>query len=306
MSDAAHGLARSYLFAPGDDDRLVQKVFTAGADAVVLDLEDAVALEHKADARMLVARTLDARGSVPGVLVFVRVNSIQSGLWDRDLEAVLGRGLDGIRLAKAEAREEVEEVGRLLDRLERERDLSLGRITIVPTIESAAGVLHAAEIASAPRVTRLAFGSTDLLRDIGASESGAEEETLYARSHLVLVSRVARLQPPIASVYTRLNDPSGLRRSSEAARRLGFFGRSCIHPAQLPVVHDVFTPSAAEISRARQIVEAYEHPAEGARSVFVLEDGQFVDRAVAERAKAVLSLAERLAVCAAGAEQEGA
>jgi citrate lyase subunit beta/citryl-CoA lyase len=287
-------LARSYLFAPGSHERLLQKVFSAGADAVVIDLEDAVAPEHKALARDLTSRTLAQRSQAgDGPLVYVRINSVQSGLWHEDLHAVVGRGLDGVRLARTESVDEVRAVNDEIERLEHARDLPRGGLSIIASIESAEAVLEARAIARGPRVLALAFGSTDFLKDIGAGPDAGEPETIAARSHLVLVSRAAAIAPPIASVHTRLSDMEEFRRTTDAARRLGFFGRSCIHPLQLPVVHQTFSPTPALLDEARTLLEAAS--ASGSDEAPVrLSDGQLVDRAQIDRAAALVDLGERL------------
>jgi citrate lyase subunit beta/citryl-CoA lyase len=294
MSPRALRLARSYLFVPGDHDRLLGKVFDAGADAVVLDLEDAVASERKAEARRLTGAALAARGRAPGPLVYVRINAVGTGLWLDDLDAVTSAALDGLRLPKVESRDDLEQVSAALDRLERERGVAPGSIEMFATIESAAGVLYAAEIARAPRMRGFTFGATDFLRDIGGTAGDDGAATLHARSHLVLVSRAARLLPPVSSVYTNLADLEGLRRTSEADRRLGFFGRSCVHPAQVPIVHEVFSPTSAEIAQARAVIDAFQQAAARGAGASRLPDGQFVDRAVVERAHALVALAAAL------------
>jgi citrate lyase subunit beta / citryl-CoA lyase len=293
-SNAATALARSYLFAPGDSERLLSKVFDAGADAVVLDLEDAVAPSQKEQARRTVSEVLMARQHEAGPAIYVRINSIGSGLWMEDIAAITGPGLTGIRLAKAESSNEVRAVDAALTTAEANAGMADGLLRIVPTIESAVGVLAAGEMARADRVEALAFGNTDFLRDIGAESDLMETQTLYARSQLVLVSRAAGIKPPIASVHTKIKDLDGLRITSEAARCLGFFGRSCIHPAQIPVVNEVFTPASAQVAEARAIIEAFDRAAATGSGSFALENGQFVDRAVVERARALVELAEGL------------
>lgn len=285
-------LARSHLFAPGDDPRLLGKVFEAGADAVVLDLEDAVAPARKADARRLVAEALARPRSLPGPLVEVRINAVDTGLWGDDLDAVVGPGLAMVRVAKAESAADLAEVAARIDALEVQRGLAPGSIALIPTIESAAGVLRAEAMAGVPRVWGFAFGATDFLRDIGAPPDAGDRALLHAQAHLVLVSRAAGLQAPIASVHTKLDDEEGLRRTTIEARELGFFGRSCIHPRQVPVVHEVFTPSPAEIASARAIATAWRAAVDRQAGRLALPDGQFLDRAVALRATALLALAE--------------
>ncbi len=287
-------LIRSYLFAPGSDERLLEKVFAADADAVVLDLEDAVAPERKEGARHLVAAALARRNAGSRPPAWVRINRVDGQEWRRDLEAVVGPGLAGVRVPKAESPRQIEAVEERLARLEFELGLEPGALGITPTVESAAGVLAAAKLAAAPRVERLAFGMADFLADVAAdpTEEGA---ILYACSHLVLVSRAAALPPPIAPAHTGLDDLEELHRSSLRFRRLGFFGRSCIHPSQLAAVHEVFSPGEEEVSEAREVLRVYEEALRGESAVARGRGGAFVDRAVSRRARATLELAERLA-----------
>lgn len=289
----ARRLVRSYLYAPGDNPRLLARVAAAGADAVILDLEDAVAPERKTAARMLVAEAL-ALVDGPGPLHYVRINSVSSGEWADDLDAVVCRSLAGVRVPKAESRAEIEAVLGELRRLEAVRGLSPGAIAVVPTIESARGLLRADDMASLQGVEALAFGATDFLRDVGASTAAGDAETLYARSHLVVVSRAHDLRPPIASVHPLVADDEGLLQSSYAARRLGFFGRSCIHPRQVPIVHEAFAPTQDEVAEARAVIAAFERAGSAQSGSVALQDGRFVDRAVAERARQVLALVEGL------------
>jgi citrate lyase subunit beta / citryl-CoA lyase len=196
-------------------------------------------------------------------------------------------------VARAETAHQIDQVHALLSLLERERDLPAGRLAVIPTIETAVGLLAARAIASAPRVRALAFGPVDFLRDVCAGPGAGDDETLHARAHLVVVSRAAGILPPIASVYARLTDEADLRRSSEVARRLGFFGRFCVHPSQLPLLHGVFTPSPAEIGDARALLALLEDEAdEDGRAR--IRGGRTVDRVVVERARAFAALASRL------------
>ena len=287
-------LARSHLFVPGDNPARIAKAMAAGADAVIIDLEDAVAPARKADARRLTADALAEARPAPAPLVAVRLNAVDTGLWADDLDAVVGPTLDVVRVAKVESAAQLAEVAARLDALEQARGLPPGGIGLVPTLESALGVLRAEAIAAVPRVWGFAFGATDFLRDIGAPPDAGDRALLHAQSHLVLVSRAAALQPPIASVHPQIHDLDGLRRTSQEARSLGFFGRSCIHPRQLPVVHEVFSPSAAELAAARAIVEAWRAAAARSTGAVALPDGQFLDRAVALRAEGLLALADSL------------
>lgn len=286
-------LHRSYLYAPGSNRRTIAKALAAGADAVVLDLEDAVAPAEKAAARSQVAATVAARGVDAACDLHVRVNRAADRYHEDDVRAVVQPGLQALRVPKVEGADGLRELDALLATCEQAAGLAVGSIALYPTIESAVGTLRVAGALSATaRTHRVAFGATDFLADIGAW--GDEEmATLHVRSQLVLASRAAGVGPPIDSVHTRLDDGHGLRRAAERARALGFFGKSVIHPQQLAIVHEVFTPSEAELRWATRVVEALGVAARagsGATSV----EGQFVDEAIAARARALLSLGRNL------------
>jgi citrate lyase subunit beta / citryl-CoA lyase len=259
---------RSYLFAPGHNAKLLAKVFDAGADAVMLDLEDAVPPEAKHEARAMVAETLRDHAA------WVRVNLPRTDLCAADLDAVAADAY-GIRIPKAESPDDVAWVA----------ERAPGK-PIICAIESARGLLAAAEIAAAPGVRFLAMGGVDLRRDLNAEAGNLQ--TLHARSHIVVAARAAGLEPPIDSVYPRLDDDEGLRDQAEFARSLGFFGKSAIHPRQIPTLHQVFTPSEQEIAWAREVIDAFE--ASGGEALR-LPGGEFVDVPVAERARRLLEIA---------------
>jgi citrate lyase subunit beta / citryl-CoA lyase len=295
MTAGAHAaVCRSHLFAPGSNERVLGKVFDAGADAVVLDLEDAVAPDAKAEARRLVAAALATRAARPSPRVAVRINGVDTTWWRDDLEAVARPGLHVVRVPKAESADQIRAVDAALTRLELDRGLPAGAIGLVATIETAAGVMAAAELARAPRMQAFTFGAADFVRDIGADPASADLATLYARQHLVLVSRAGRIEPPVASVYTQVRDLDGLRRTTLEARAMGFFGRSCVHPSQVPVVNDAFTPGPEEIETARALLRAWQDAIDRGTAAFTLADGVFVDEAVARRARAIVALADAL------------
>lgn len=265
------------------------KALRAGADAVVLDLEDAVAPADKLAARNDVAAII-AAGVTTSCEVHVRVNRTPAGVDFDDVAAVVTRGLTGLRVPKATAAEELRVLAARLDEFEARAGIPTGEVAVYPIVESAAGVAGAAELAAAPRVARLAFGATDFLADISASGEPDGPATLMARGTLVLASRVAGIGAPIDAVHTALDDEVGVRRSAEAARALGFFGKSVIHPRQVAAVHEAFAPSAAELGRARRIVDRASEPGgDGASEL----DGELVDPAVVARARATLTMASR-------------
>lgn len=285
---------RSYLFAPGDNQRILDKVFTTGADAVVVDLEDAVAPAAKTAAREMLRANLEAVSPGETPPIWVRINPVGSGLWRDDVAAVVGPWLSGIRIPKAQDPKAIERVAEFIGLREASSKMAPGSVALTLTIESALGVENCGALAGCDRVTNLCFGNVDFLADIGARDAEDGLAALYAHSRVVLASRVAGINPPIAPVQTRLDDEEALRSTTLKFRNLGFFGRSCIHPRQLPIVHDVFTPTAEEVAEAREIIAAYEHGLEDASGSEVTSTGQFVDIAVVKRAQAVIELAEAL------------
>lgn len=285
-------LLRSYLFAPGDNSHLLGKVLSAGADAVVLDLEDAVRPERKHEARGLVAEFLEENRESASP-IYVRINPVASALCYDDLAAVVSPSLHGVRLAKAESAGHIAAVDSKLSELEMRAGIYPGATRVVPTIETSTGVFAALEIAKQPRVEALCFGMADFLADIHAEEDSTFTASLYALSHLVLASRAAGILPPVASVHTKLDDTEGLLSSCELYRKLGFFGRSCIHPKQIPVVHLTFTPSREEVEHASAIVESFERQAAAHKGTAVIGE-MFIDEAVVRHARDVIALAASL------------
>lgn len=279
---------RSYLYAPGHRPELLAKAYAAGADAVVCDLEDAVPPDRKPAARAAVAdwlARLPAAGRGPQV--HVRVNAGPDGYDRADLAAVVRPGLSGLRLPKAADPGWIRALAADLAALEARAGMPVGQVRLYPTVESAVGVLRAGELAAASdRVARLGFGAADFLADIGASGPAHGPATLAVRGQLVLASRAAGIGAPVDSVHTIVDDPAGLRESASAARQLGFFGKSVIHPAQLPVVHEVFTPGGDELAWARRVAATGGDP--------TTVDGEFVDPPVLARARGLLALAEIL------------
>lgn len=278
---------RTCLFAPANHPRRVEKSFTVGADAVILDLEDAVSIAEKPGAR---AKAVEAMQSPRPCRGYVRVNAVDTPFCYGDLTAVVQRGVDGIVLPKTETAAGLLTVDWLVAQLERERDMPVGGIDIVPIIETARGISHLAAILQAgSRVRRVAFGAGDYALDIGVTWSREERECQYARDVLVTASRSYGLEPPIDSVFARLDDDEGLLASARAVSAIGFQGKMCIHPKQIAPVNEVFTPSPAEVAFSRQVVAGFAE-AEARGSAAFQIDGKFVDYPVLYRAKRVLEL----------------
>jgi len=283
---------RSYLYAPGSNPRVMEKALAAGADAVILDLEDSVAPGEKLAARGQVAAVVaragaDAAPGAAAVELHVRVNHGPDGPDLDDVAAVTAPGLTGLRLPKIGSAREVRAVADALDSLEDIEGIAPGTVRLYLSIETAAAALAASELAAAPRVARLVFGATDFLADIGSPGTVDGPATALVRGMLVLASRAAGIGAPVDCVYTALDDEEGLRRGARAARELGFFGKSVIHPRQIPVVHEVFTPSEQELSEARRVLAHAEAHGSGATRL----DGELIDAAVVARARRLVAMA---------------
>lgn len=261
---------RSYLFVPGNRPDRFEKARNAGADAIILDLEDAVPNGKKTEAREAVAASLS-----PDYPAYVRINAAGTAwIWD-DLEAITRPGLAGVVLPKAENSDQVAEVAARIP----------AAATMLPLVETATGIWSARDLAEASGVERLAFDSIDFQLDVGID--GEDEELLYARSRLVLASRVAGILPPLDGVTVALDDAGRLKTEVEQARRLGFGGKLCIHPKQLDAVNQGFMPSEDEIYWARRVLEAADSAGTGATRL----EGEMIDRPVMERAKGILARA---------------
>jgi citrate lyase subunit beta / citryl-CoA lyase len=282
------GRFRSLLFAPANSPRKVAKALASAADGVILDLEDSVALSEKSEARRSAAEALAGRGDAPA---FVRVNSIPSGLMDADLAALASAPPDGVILPKVEGPSDLMEIGARLDRLDAEPSRGRPRIEVMPIVETARGLAAVLAIAAgSPRVRRLVFGAIDLALDMDIDLTDETGPIAHARFAVALASRAAGLERPLDTAYADFTDLEGLRQSAMRAKAFGYQGKTCIHPAQIEVINAVFTPTDAELDRARAIVEAFDAAvARGLASVSV--DGVMVDYPVALRARRTLAAA---------------
>lgn len=277
---------RSKLFVPGSRPELFAKALASAADAVSFDLEDAVAAERKGEAREMVARMLD--GLVPGhsKIVIVRVNPTGGPYFADDLAMVARAGLDMINIPKAETAGQMREVAKRLDEFERMRGIE-APIRILANIETPRGLRLAAEIAAAdPRIAGLQLGLGDLFEPHGIARS--ERETVRA---VQLAMRLAAAEagiPAYDGAFPHVGDLDGFRAEAEAARRLGFAGKSCVHPTQIALANDVFRPSAAEIAQARRILAAAEQQLAAGTGAFLL-DGVMIDEPFIAQARAVIA-----------------
>lgn len=296
VSSPDRPLLRSYLFAPGNDALVMRKALGAGADAVVLDLEDSVPAELKGAARATVAALLaehstDGSSDAPGgPELHIRVNRSGDGYDRDDLRVAVSSPLvRAVRLPKTDGPEMVRAAAAILAEAERDHGRPIGSTELHPTIESARGVLECRSIAASdPRVTRVVLGHADLLADLGAQGDDALA-LLVPASLVVLASRAEGIGSPIDGAFTDVIDEDGLRASLARARALGMFGKSAIHPRQLPAIHEAHAPTIDELRWAGRVVTsltAAEHDGSGV----ALLDGAMIDLAIVRRAEGLLAL----------------
>ncbi|WP_254537531.1 HpcH/HpaI aldolase/citrate lyase family protein [Halomarina litorea] len=270
---------RSVLFSPGDKPDLMRKAPGTGADVIVFDLEDAVAPERKDAGRDAVSEVLTDPDFDPDCEVCVRVSVAEA---PADLDAVLRDDprIDAVMLPKAESGADVDGLAALL--AERDADLP-----VFALCETAAGVLHAEDVAAADATTAVCFGAEDLSADIGANRTREGTEVLYAREHVVLAASAAGVDA-LDTVFTDIEDTDGLGEETNFARDLGYDGKLLIHPAQVPVVNEAFTPSDEQVAWARRVLAARDdHDGEGVFRV----DGEMIDAPLIARAERVLERA---------------
>lgn len=273
---------RTFLFAPGSERQKSEKALASDADVIILDLEDAVAITEKEHARASIVQLLSEKRTK---LVLVRINSLSTTWALQDLLSIVPLKPDGIVLPKTESALDVKKVCWVIDQL-LGKECDLG---IYPLIETACGVEEAVTIAQASkRIKRLIFGALDYSLDIGLNFTGDPFTYSYARARLVAASAVAKLQGPIDTVYPAFRDEKGLRKDTLDGRKIGFKGKLVIHPAQITIVNQLYTPSVEEFEEARQIVEAcMQAQVEGKGAI--QWQGKMLDEPVLRRAQQVLA-----------------
>ena len=282
---------RSYLFAPGNHERRVEKALGLGADVVILDLEDAVAISEKKSTRELINKTLEQPRNCA---VFVRVNAYDTEFCYGDICSIVSENLDGIVLPKLESLEDLLSIDWLLGNLEQERGLPNGSIDLMPIIETAVGLVNIREIARADtRVKRLAFGGGDYTRDLGMEWTLKEDELLPVRSEMVLASRFGKLEPPVDTVFIHIKEHDAFRSSCSNILGLGFQGKMCIHPDQVPVTNETFTPDPEEVKWSQRVIDEFAK-AEKAGIASIQVDRYFVDYPIVEKAQRTVDIATLL------------
>lgn len=287
---------RTALFAPGIKDRVMTKALDSGADAVIFDLEDSVPVAAKAEARGLVGKAIaEAAARAQRPAVYVRVNGSATRLLNDDLVAVVQPGLDGIFLPKAESAEEARDTAEIIKRCEASRGMTAHTVEIVLMIESALGVYRCFDMLRAsPRVATACIGGArdgDLQTDLGCAWSIEGTELMYARSKVLLDTRAAGKLYPLDGVFSDLEDEAGLRQDTKLSARLGYVGRTVIHPKQIVPVRESYAVPEAEVAYYREVVAEFEAAEKSGQAAIVVA-GRLVDYAMYARAKRVLALAE--------------
>ncbi|MGI9648146.1 MAG: HpcH/HpaI aldolase/citrate lyase family protein [Acidimicrobiia bacterium] len=287
------------LFTPGHRLEMIEKAGRSGTDAVIVDLEDAVSVANKPLARSNLAEL--PHSPVP---YYVRTNAVETGLLWEDVEAAGVADVVGVVIPKAEDPAVISEMDGTLTRLEKASGKPEGSVTVIPLIESALGVRLTYEIALASsRVECVMFGGGeqgDLVADLGVEWTPEGTGLMHARSQVLLSSRAAGVPYPMEAVFMDFRNLDALRVESELARTLGYIGKVAIHPAQVPVINDVFTPPADVVEYQRKVLAAFEE-AEAAGEASIAVDGRMVDYAVARVARTVI---ERAEVAARAGEEE--
>lgn len=284
-------LRRSLLFVPGNNPGMLQNAAVFGADSIIFDLEDSVAVAEKDAARILVRNALE-RLRFAGVEIVIRINSLswgEQGLLD--VREIAPQRPDCFMLPKA-GTSEVRQLSAELDRIEREEGMENGAIGIIALVETAGGILELSQIIEAStRVNGVLLGAEDFTADMGIERTVDGEELIYARSSIAVSCRTRGIDA-IDTPYASVHDKSGLIRDAKRAKAMGMTGKAAIHPSQVEVIHDVMMPSPAEVSYARRVVLAMEQ-AEMQGTGVVSLDGNMIDAPVAERARKILTRAKR-------------
>jgi len=286
---------RSIMTVPANRADMLEKAPRYGADGLIFDLEDSVPVAEKPKARALAAEYIGRHKNITSC--YVRVNALETGMTAEDIDAIAVEGLVGVKLPKTESADMIQTVDALLAAAETKRGLPAGSIGIEVGLESAKGIWFAGEILSASkRVHSVMIGTAedgDLQTDLGYTWSAEGREVLYARSRVLLAARAAGIEHALDGAYSNVRDPAGLRTCCEAARRLGYRGKSAIHPGQIAIINEIFRPSAQEIDYYRRVIAAFDDAvARGSAATTV--DGKLVDYAMVGMARRVLAWADQL------------
>ena len=286
---------RTALFVPGDRPDRVDKAVSAGADMVIVDLEDAVAGSKKLEVRSQAREKISQHGDK---IMMVRVNALDTGFFEDDLDAVVVEGLTAVMVPMVETADDIRVINDQLLAAEKKNGLKPGSIAVMPLIETARAIQHIYPIVSEKtdpdRLWTVAFGAADYTLTMGIEMTPDAAELNYPRSRMAVACRAAGVEPPIESPYMiDIKDLINLEVDSRRSKQLGFQGRLCVHPSQVGLCNEIYAPSAEEIQQARKIIDAF-NEAQGKGLAAIQLDGKFIDPPVVERSKMILQLAEMM------------
>lgn len=290
---------RSVLFVPGHRETWPEKALAAGADGVILDLEDSVPISMKDRARQVVVASIRSLASASRRVsgIYVRLNALETGMAGDDIEQVAIKGLDGFILPKTYDERDIIRFDALVSHYERRNGLNLGSLELIPALETAQAYAACERlIPASPRVATLFAGTAkdaDVSRSIGFEFTAGGLETLYLRSRAVLATRAAGCEFPLVGIWQDLNDLDGARRFAEQNRELGFRGQVVIHPSHVAIANEIFMPSAQDVAFYAGMIDAFEL-AEAQGIAAIRYEGHHIDYAHVKTAKAVLALHESL------------
>jgi citrate lyase subunit beta/citryl-CoA lyase len=293
-------ILRSLLFVPGNTPRMLDRAIGLRPDAFVPDMEDSVPWDEKANARGVTEAYIPELAAT-GVPVIPRVNSLDSGLLEDDLSAVVGSHVYGVSVGKMDNPEIVAEVARVLDRAESKAGVESGAIRLVPWIESAEAIVKAYDICkSSDRIVAVALGAEDFTNDMEIKRTDGDSELAYARGAMAVAARAAGVLA-LDTPFFAFRDPVALKANSEMSRAIGFKGRFAIHPAQLDIINGVYSPSEDEVAQARREIEVFEEAVAMGRGSTSL-DGKVIDVPVVKRAQALLDRAKAMGLTVVDSE----
>jgi citrate lyase subunit beta / citryl-CoA lyase len=287
-------LYRSLIFVPGNNKRFVEKAKALTADIICFDLEDSVPLNEKNAARKIIADALTWRTEYKSSF-YLRINSLDSNLWLLDLQEIIRNGIDGVVVPKVNDEAQIKNIDSQLSEIEDTKRMTKKSIKLIPSIESARGIVNAYSIArSSQRVNAIVFGIFDYLYDMGLDYVGNDdmEKNMYGRAKLPVDARAAGIES-IDGIWQKVDDTQGLIRDAITAKRLGYSGKSIIHPAQIDPVHKVFVPSQSQINWATRVVEALKEAMEKGHGLGAVKlEGKMIDAVHYKQAKAILEYSD--------------
>ena len=282
-------LFRSLIFVPGNNSRFLEKAKSLQADIVCFDLEDSVPESEKENARNLIKETLVNRSQY-SASIYVRTNSPSSDKFQKDLDSIVRKGIDGVVIPKVNNINELKKFEKNLASLEKKRKLK--GIELLPSIESSEGVVNTYQIvSSSTRVTAVVFGVFDFLNDMGIEYTKQPEGAKYARAKIALDARAAGVAS-IDAIWQDLKDIDGLKQDCMIGKSLGYTGKSIIHPDQIPITHEIFFPTKPEIDWAKKVIKAYDFAKKNKKGATAVE-GKMVDEVHFKRALSLLNLTKK-------------